>query len=85
MSASFNRPSVVVGVCPHTSRLRGFVRNVVPVERPSTRQPRAWPALLAHVERLRGTREARKGSGEWTPDPMKRKRQAAKELVARFG
>jgi len=57
MPASFNRPSVVVGVCPHTSRLRGFVRNVVPVERPSTRQPRAWPALLAHVECLRGTRE----------------------------
>ena len=52
---SMLNPSEVIGICPYTRKARIYVRCTGAVERSGARrQRRAWPALLAHVERLRG-------------------------------
>ena len=53
---SMLNPSEVIGICPYTRKARIYVRCTGAVERTGARrQRRAWPALFAHVDRLRGT------------------------------
>ena len=54
----FNTPNSFFAYCALTGHVRAFTRGVGISERTSEpRQHRRWPALLAHVERLRDTQE----------------------------
>ena len=54
-----NSPTVFLAYCSLTGKVRAFTRCVGISERKGApRQLRRWPVLLAHVERLRGTRES---------------------------
>lgn len=63
----FNEPTSFLAYCSLTGHVRTFTRGVGISERTSEpRQHRRWPALLAHVDRLRGT-EAHE-SDPWKDD-----------------
>jgi len=62
-----NSPTVFVAYCSLTGKVRAFTRCVGISDSPATpRQLRPWPALLAHVERLRGTHM--RDSDTWNDD-----------------
>lgn len=62
----FNTPNSFFAYCALTGHVRTFTRGVGIRERTSEpRQHRRWPALLAHVERLRGAAKC-----QWCPNTL---------------
>ena len=61
----FNVPTIFYGYSGLHGGMRAIVRGVGKAGDPVARKRRSWPALLAHVERLRGAAKC-----QWGPNTL---------------